>query len=157
MSYAISGKKLNSPWVTTGEFYPSFLLIYRFNNIPDMSLRIFKNCQYFLFQNYEKRNILQFVKMSHIIWLFTFQTEMIYQLTLYNEILLAGNQEKHQNWVPSIYHIICDWFSWEWSKNNQNGQLKKTEFFKTKYLSWKILRNSPWVSRINCCQGRRCG
>jgi hypothetical protein len=48
-----------------------------------------------------------------------------------------------------------DCFSWDLAKKKiQNGQLKKTTFFKTinsQYFFTKLSGIGPWVSRINWC------
>ena len=45
-------------------------------------------------------------------------------------------------------------------KKNLNGRLKKTEFFKitnSQYFFVKISWIRPWLSRIDWCEGQRCG
>ena len=89
--------------------------------------------------------------------------------TLYNVILrIARNllETKENIKIEShpFYHIICDWFSWGWSKKIniffekkiQNGRLKKTEFFKianSQIFFLKISWIGPWVNRIDWCKG----
>ena len=93
--------------------------------------------------------------------------------TLYNVILrIARNfletRENIKIESHPFYHIICDWFSCEWSKKKilflkkkiQNGRLKKTEFFNSansQYFFLKISRICPWVSRIDWREGHQCG
>ena len=58
------------------------------------------------------------------------------------------------------YPIIFDGFSWGWSKEIQNGRLKKTEFFKTsnsQYFFAKMPEIGPWIGRINLCKEHQCG
>ena len=48
----------------------------------------------------------------------------------------------------------------KFEKKIQNGRLKKTTFFKianSQYFFLKILWIRCWVSRIDCCEGHRCG
>ena len=68
---------------------------------------------------------------------------------------LAGNDNNHKNWVPFILpHNLClifmrmkQFFFFFWKKN-QNGQLKKTEIFKSAksyYFFATISGIGPWV------------
>ena len=55
-----------------------------------------------------------------------------------------------------FYHIICDWFSWGWSKKNvfeKKKFKKKLRFSKLPILNIfvEIFGIGPWVSRINWC------
>ena len=83
--------------------------------------------------------------------------------TLYNLILcIARNllETKENIKIEShpFYQIICDWsifmgtkqnYFLFFEKKNQNGRLKKTEFFKIAH-SQKI---DPWVNMIDWCKG----
>ena len=81
--------------------------------------------------------------------------------TLYNVILriarnLLETRENIKIKSHPFYHIIWDWFSWGWSKKNQNGGLKKTEIFNSpnsQYFFSKISWIGPWVSKIDWCKG----
>ena len=77
----------------------------------------------------------------------------------------AGNQGNHKNFDPSLI-LKKLWFVFIWRKQKKkkkkikNGQLKKTEFFKTtnsQFFFSKISWIGPWISRINWCEGHQCG
>ena len=77
----------------------------------------------------------------------------------------SGNQEKHQNFDPSIlpykFELILmgmkqKKFEKNLKKKIQNGRLKKMTFFKianSQYFFLKLLWIRRWVSRIDCCEG----
>ena len=70
---------------------------------------------------------------------------------------LSVNHHNIKNWVPSILtHNLWLIFMGIKQKKNQNGRLKKIEFFKianSQYFFVKISWNGPWASKIEWCQG----
>ena len=78
----------------------------------------------------------------------------------------AGNQQKYQNWVPSILshnlrlilmgmkrkkNLFCQ------KKKNQNGRHKKLRFSKPPILNiFAISGIGPWLSTLNWCEGHWC-
>ena len=72
----------------------------------------------------------------------------------WNRLFCAGNQSNHQKLNPFLLTYKC-WliFMGMKQKKNQNGRLKKTEFF-FKYFFMKISEIGPWVSRINWYKGQ---
>ena len=78
---------------------------------------------------------------------------------------LAGNQDNHQKFCPilDIQEPLMDFHRNEEKKIEkkvQNGQLKKTEFFKitnSKNYFVKIFEIGSWISKIDWCEGYWCG
>ena len=72
----------------------------------------------------------------------------------------AGNQARHRNFHPSVLPYKFGLIFMGMKKKNQNGRLKKTEFFNSansQYFFAKISWIGSWVSRINWCEWHWCG
>ena len=82
------------------------------------------------------------------------------------EWFLAANQGNHQNLEPSLltnkFWLVFMGLKQKKTlkKKNQNGWLKKTDFFQNRQYSIFFVKISwigPWIRRIDWCKGHWCG